>query len=455
MDWQPTTPELQATEDLCRLFRQHGGRALLVGGWVRDRLLGLESRDLDLEVYGIPAADLLALLERHYAVDLTGQAFGILKLKGVPIDVSVPRRESKRGLGHRGFLVESDPWLAPEEAARRRDFTINAMSFDPLTGDLVDPFGGADDLRRRVLRHTSEQFAEDPLRVLRGMQFCARFRLDAAPETVALCHSLDMEGLAPERVFEEWAKLILKGEEPSRGLRFLRDSGWVRFFPELAALIGCEQDPFWHPEGDVWTHTCHCLDAFAQARVGDAWEDLVVGLAVLCHDLGKPLTTTTTGVGIRSLGHSEAGLEPTRSFLARMSRHQDLLDQVTPLVAEHLRPVELYQASASVAAVRRLASRVGRIDRLVRVADADQRGRPPLAVGEFEAGTWLLALAAAEGISSSRPEPLIRGRDLIARGMAPGPAMGQFLQACYEDQLNGVFDSVDSARAYLDERLGG
>jgi tRNA nucleotidyltransferase (CCA-adding enzyme) len=454
MDWQPTTPELQATEDLCRLFRQHGGRSLLVGGWVRDRLLGLESRDLDLEVYGIPAADVQALLERHHAVDLTGKAFGILKLKSWPIDVSIPRRESKRGLGHRGFLVESDPGLPPDVAARRRDFTINAMSFDPLTGEIVDPFGGAEDLQRRILRHTSDQFAEDPLRVLRGMQFCARFRLDAAPETVALCRGLDMEGLAPERVFEEWSKLILKGEEPSRGLRFLRDSGWVRFFPEVEALIGCKQDPYWHPEGDVWTHTCHCLDAFAAARTGDDWEDLVVGFAALCHDLGKPLTTATTGAGIRSLGHSEAGLEPTRSFLAGMSRHQDLVDQVCPLVAEHLRPVELFQASASAAAVRRLASRVGRIDRLVRVAEADQRGRPPIEVGEFEAGKWLLAKADAEGIMACRPVPLIRGRDLVARGMEPGAPMGEFLRQCYEDQLYGLFDSEETVRTYLDERLG-
>ncbi len=454
MLWQPTTPDLQTVEELCRLFRGQGGRALLVGGWVRDRLLGLASRDLDLEVYGLAPDAVQATLESRHAVDLTGRAFGIVKLKGRPIDVSVPRRESKRGLGHRGFLVHSDPAMAPEEAARRRDFTINAIAFDPLTGEIVDPFAGRADLQDRVLRHTSPQFAEDPLRVLRGMQLCARFRLEPVPATVALCRGLDLEGLAPERIFAEWSKLVRQGEEPSRGLRFLRDTGWVRFFPELAALIDCPQDPRWHPEGDVWTHTLHSLDAFAAMRTGDDWEDLVVGLAVLCHDFGKPATTEVTARGLRSLGHCEAGLEPTRRFLERMSRHRDLVEEVVPLVAEHLRPVELHRSRASAAAVRRLAHRVGRIDRLVRVAEADQRGRPPLVLDEFAAGRWLLEQAGAAGVVASRPQPLIRGRDLIARGMEPGTAMGAFLAECLQDQLRGLFDSPESAQAYLDRRLG-
>jgi len=445
---------LETVRDLCRLLQRHGGRGLLVGGWVRDRLLGRPSLDLDLEVYGIDPAALQALLEERHGVDLTGRAFGIIKLKGLPIDVSVPRRESKAGQGHKGFLVASDPHMTPAEAARRRDFTVNAMAFDPLTDELIDPYGGEDDLRRRLLRHTSEHFGEDPLRVLRGMQFCARFRLDAHPDTVALCRTIGREGLAPERIFEEWRKLLLQGEEPSRGLRFLRDTGWVRHFPELEALIGCEQDRSWHPEGDVWIHTLHCLDAFAAARTGDDWEDLVVGLAVLCHDLGKPLTTTRAADGrIRALGHCEAGIEPTRTFLERMTRHAELERQVVPLVAEHLRPLELYDAGASDAAVRRLALRVGRIDRLVRVALADQQGRPPLVVEEFAAGDWLLQKAAEQKVTHGAPPALLQGRHLMARGLRPGPQFGAILDACYEAQLDGAFADLEGAEAFLDAYL--
>ncbi len=452
---------LQTVRDLCRLFAQHGGRGLLVGGWVRDQLLGLDADggdvaplDLDLEVYGIEPAALQDLLEERHGVDLTGRAFGIIKLKGLPIDVSVPRRESKAGLGHRGFLVSSDPHMTPEEAARRRDFTVNSVALDPLTDEIIDPFGGRRDLERRILRHTSDQFAEDPLRVLRGMQFCARFRLTPHPDTVALCRTIDIEGLAPERLFEEWRKLILQGVEPSRGLRFLRDTGWVKHFPELESLIGCEQDRTWHPEGDVWTHTLHCMDAFAAERLGDPWEDLVVGLAVLCHDLGKPQTTEVCDDGrVRAHGHCEAGVAPTERFLARMSNHADLVRQVTPLVAEHLRPTELFKAGASDAAVRRLAQRVGRIDRLVRVATADQKGRPPLVVERFAAGEWLLERAAAVNVVSAAPAAILQGRHLLARGLAEGPEMGRILAACFEAQLDGRFTDLAGAERYLDQYL--
>ena len=272
-------------------IRDGGGRALLVGGCVRDALLGRPAQDVDIEVYRLPAERLEALLAARFAIDRVGQAFGILKIHGLDVDVSLPRRESKAGLGHRGFAVQSDPDLSYEEAAARRDFTINAMAFDPLNGELIDPFDGRGDLRNRILRHTSARFSEDPLRVLRGAQFAARFDLTAAPETVAIARTIGLEGLAPERIYEEWRKLVAQGVRPSRGLHFLKECEWIRFFPEPAALIGCAQDPGWHPEGDVWEHTLYCMDAYARGRTGDAWEDLVVGWAVLCHDFGKPRTT--------------------------------------------------------------------------------------------------------------------------------------------------------------------
>ncbi len=446
---QFATDELAASsKSLCELIHVRGGRALLVGGCVRDAFLGHPAKDIDIEVYGIPPTDLLSLLEKKFRLDLVGESFGVLKLKGLPIDISIPRKESKVGLGHKGFEVMSDPHMSIEEASRRRDFTINSMAFDLVTSQLVDQYGGADDLRAGVLRHTSEQFAEDPLRVLRAMQFAARFEFTVASETIELCRTLRMEELPPERVFEEWKKLITKGRRPSCGLRFLRDCGWVRYFPELEALIGCEQEPDWHPEGDVWNHTLHVMDAFAHERTGDEWEDLVVGLSCLCHDFGKPATTSILNGRICSHGHEEAGVGPSRAFLQRMTNEVELFNQILPLVEYHLKPTELHKQGAGKSVIRRLALRVGRIDRLVRLARADQRGRPPKPFDGFPAGDWLAEQARLLDVHDDKPKPIVLGRHLIELGLEPGPHFKPILDACFEAQLDGVFASLSEGMLY-------
>lgn len=286
------------------------------------------------------------------------------------------------------------------------------------------------------------------MRVLRGMQFAARFRLTPAPETIALCKTIGMEGLARERIFDEWKKLIIRGLKPSLGLQFLKDADWIKHFPELNTLVGCAQEPEWHPEGDVWTHTLQCMDAFAEARTGDEWEDIVVGLAVLCHDLGKPETTAFMDGRIRSLGHEEAGEAPTRSFLARMTNQDDLVESVVPLVANHLKPQELYRSKAGDSAIRRLARKVKRIDRLVRIAKADQMGRFPMVCGDFPEGEWLLTSARRLEVQDSVPKPLVLGRHLIQLGLTPGPLFGTILNECYEAQLDGAFGTTEDGIAY-------
>jgi tRNA nucleotidyltransferase (CCA-adding enzyme) len=328
----------EALRVISEATRAAGGRALLVGGCVRDSALGIPAKDLDIEIYGLLPDHLVAVLSARFAIDIVGQSFGVIKIRHLPIDVSIPHRDSKSGLGREGFGDNSDPWITPVETASRRDFTINAVALDPLDGEVIDPYGGLLDLRRRILRHSSMKFLEDPLRVLRGMQFVARFNLQAAPETVSLCRTVGPEGIARERIFEEWRKLVVLGLLPSLGLQFLRDCGWVRHFPELEVLIGCPQDPGWHPEGDVWTHTLHSMDTFAQERVQNEWEDLVVGLATLCHDFGKPATTELDGARVRSIGHERAGEMPTRSFLMRLANQRELVESVVPLVLSHLAP---------------------------------------------------------------------------------------------------------------------
>ena len=432
-----------------------GGRAWLVGGCVRSALLKEAVTDFDIEVFGLDPERLERVLTGLGRVSRVGKAFGIFKLSGWPVDVGLPRRERKAGTGHCGFEIDVDPHLTLEEAAARRDFTCNALYLDILSGEIADPLGGMRDLEERLLRHCSPRFHEDPLRVLRAMQFAARLPADIAAETVVLCRELTPEGLSRERFFGEWEKLLLSGKEPSRGLRGLQECGWLRFFPELKAMEGCPQDPQWHPEGDVWMHTLHCMDAFARARTGDREDDLIVGLAVLCHDMGKPATTLHEGGRIKSPGHEAAGVEPARSFMERLNVPQRFVDAVLPLVRCHMRPGALHHAGSSAAAVRRLARDCGRLDLLMRVFQADSSGRPPLPDESAPTRVWLAEMARQLDVERNKPRPLLRGADLLERGWKAGPALGAFLHNAYEAQLDGSFTDRAEALRWLEFQLPG
>ena len=448
--------DLETVRAVAELVRRQGGRALLVGGCVRDGLLNLAAKDFDVECFGIAPDVLRRVLGERFELDLVGASFGVMKLHGFDIDIALPRRETKLGLGHRAFEMSYDPSLTIREASARRDFTVNAIYRDPLTNEVLDPWNGREDLARGVLRHVSGHFAEDPLRVLRGMQFIARFGLTPAPETVGVCRGMQPEGLARERLFEEWSKLLTRGVRISKGLEFLRATGWVRHYPELERLIGCRQDPHWHPEGDVWNHTLCCLDAFARSRdsARGAAEDLIVGLAVLCHDFGKPACTSYDPVRkrIRSLGHDERGVEPTLAFLRRLTCEERILKEVPPLVRYHMRPFVLWKDRSSESAIRRLAAKVVRIDRLLRVAAADDEGRPPYP-SEPEPLRWLAGEAERLRVADSAPKPLVRGRDLIALGLRPGVQFGKILKRAYEAQLDGKFTDHQGAMDYVCKEL--
>ena len=453
--------EHAAVRRVAELVKAAGGRVLLVGGCVRDAILGGEPKDLDVECFGIAPDRLQSVLAQEFRLDLVGLSFGVIKLHHLEVDVAIPRRETKLGLGHKAFEMEYDPALTVAEAAARRDFTVNAIYRDPLTDEIVDPWNGRADLANRVLRHVSPHFAEDPLRVLRGMQFVARFDLAPAEETIAICRGMTPEGLPPERLFEEWSKLLTKGVKISKGLEFLRSVGWLAYYPELAALVGCEQAPEWHPEGDVWNHTLCCLDAFASSRPREnpvaglpdgqmTDEDLIVGLAVLCHDFGKPATTAYDPIKkrIRSIGHDEAGVAPTLAFLRRLTNEERILREVPPLVRFHMRPFSMWKDRSGESAIRRLAAKVFRIDRLVRVAAADDAGRPPFP-SQPEHLEWLLAEAKRLEVEASAPKPIVQGRDLVARGMKPGVEFGRILKAAYEAQLDGEFFTLEDGISYL------
>lgn len=442
---------------LLESLRSAGGRPFLVGGAVRDALLDLPVKDYDLEVFALPVEALKTTLSQVGRVNAVGEAFTVFKLSGLEgvageVDVSLPRRDSKVGPGHRGIAVHGDPELAPEEAARRRDFTVNALLFDPFADELLDFFGGRRDLDARVLRAVDpSRFGDDPLRALRAVQLAARYEMAVEPETARLCASMPLAELPPERIFGEIEKLLLKARRPSLGLRLLREWGMLSpLAPELLPLPDTPQDPQWHPEGDVWTHTLLALDQAVPLLADlDRPRALTVMLATLCHDLGKASTTRFEDGRLRSRGHEEAGLGPTTTLLDRWNVHTrlgyDVRGQVLALVANHLKPGQLYDDRERVSdgAIRRLAAKC-EPTLLYRMARADCLGRtgdfPPVAM------EWFLERVRQLDVAERPPEPLLKGRDVVALGVAPGPEVGRIVREVYERQLDGAVTTVEQAR---------
>jgi len=453
-------------DELAAILNETPGleRAYLVGGCVRDWLLGRVNKDFDIEVFGIGYEQLARSLARRGRTDLVGRSFGVVKLTtraGQTFDFSIPRRDSKVAPGHKGFEVSFDPAITPQDAAARRDFTINALMFDPRRNEVLDFFGGQEDLKNRTLRHTSDAFVEDPLRVLRGMQFAARFDLRAAPETIALCRSIKAGygELAVERVREEWFKWAEKSATPSRGLKFLVETEWVEHFPEIRALVGTPQDPEWHPEGDVFTHTCHCLDALVQLPgwlEADAESRIVLSLVVLAHDFAKPQTTREEmkdgRLRVVSPGHEEAGGPLAEQFLNRITAPTAIRERVIPLVTNHLAHLQ----TVSDRSVRRLARRLepATIQELLVVITADQFGRPPRPRIVSENATALQSRAAELQLQRSAPVPILMGRHLMELGLKPGREFGAILDAAFEAQLEGKFLDLPDARRWLEAEPG-
>jgi tRNA nucleotidyltransferase (CCA-adding enzyme) len=428
--------------EIARAVRDRGGRAVIVGGWVRDRLLGIDSKDLDMEVFGIPAGDLPRLLEPFGKVEPIGQSFPVYKIAS--IDIGLPRRESKAGRGHKGFVVEGDPSMSIEEAARRRDFTVNAVSWDPLIDEYIYPLTARQDLEAKILRAVDpDTFGDDSLRVLRAVQFAARFEMRLDEETKAVCRRIRLDDLPPERIWGEIEKLLLRAQRPSIGFALALELGVIdQMFPELGALVGCEQEPEWHPEGDVWVHTLQVIDQ-ARQRIDDLdrVDQLIVMLGAVTHDFGKPATTALLDGRIRSMNHEEEGVAPASAFLDRLNIHsmdgKDVRGQVLGLVAHHLKPGMLYKVREQLTdgAFRRLSQKAN-LELLARVAKSDCLGRAP---GNFDCSAmdWFLDRARELGVDRSPPQPLLLGRHLLELGMRPGPEMGALLKQIYEKQLDG------------------
>lgn len=442
---------------LAEAIKAAGGRALLVGGCVRDELMGVEPKDWDLEVYGVEPENLRDILSAFGTVNAVGEAFTVYKIDN-DIDVAIPRRERKSGRGHKGFTVEGDPAMSFEEACKRRDFTVNAILKDPLTSEIIDPFYGRADIERKILRMVSpETFGEDSLRVLRAAQFAARFEFEIETETAELCKTIDLTDLPSERIWGEFEKLLLKAAKPSIGLQLFYDLNVVeQLFPELKSLVGVRQEAEWHPEGDVDIHTLLTVD-YARTTIDDLpyAKQVTVMLGALCHDFGKPPTTKFFEGRWRSHNHDEAGIEPTISFLDKLNIHTldgyDARSQVIELVRYHLKPGEFYKVRDNIGdgAFRRLARKV-EPDLLCRVSLADNMGRN----GEWiprekwftpDAQEWFSAKVRELGIENEAPKPILMGRHLIELGMEPSPKFKDIIDAVYEMQLDGKVTNLEEA----------
>lgn len=449
-------------EQIVRELHAAGFRPLIVGGAVRDALLGLPSKDVDIEVYGITYDQLAEFLARHGRVDLVGKSFGVVKFEGH--DFSVPRRDNKIGLGHRDFLTTFDPAITPREAASRRDFTINAIAYDPVAGIVLDYFNGREDLEHRVLRATGSAFSEDPLRVLRGMQFACRFDLTLDPATAEMSRSIadQYSTIARERVAEEFMKWATKASHPGRIFEYLDTARWLKHIPEMERLKGVPQDPEWHPEGDVAIHTGHVVDCAARIAGRDhcAGDDRAVLLfAALTHDFAKADTTELREKDGRlrwtAYGHEAAAGPLARRFLERIGIKDAIVEQVVPLVEHHLAHSSI-GPEVTARAVRRLAMRLApaSITQLIRLIEADASGRPPRPSGLPDSAARIREAAAAHAVEERPQPPLILGRHVLPYfEEKPGRHIGEVTRAAYEAQADGAFSSEPEALRWLEKYL--
>lgn len=434
--------------DILVSLQELGARPILVGGCVRDYFLNKEIKDFDIEIFDFDSLELLEIsLKKFGNVKLVGKSFGVLTLKveGYDFDFALPRIEKKVGNSHTDFEVITNSNLSFEEAAIRRDFTINAIGYDYFKDEFIDPFNGIDDLKNRIIRHINDKtFIEDSLRVYRAIQFAARFEFNLDENTKELCKKIvlsdELSYLPKERVYEEFKKLFLKSSKPSVGFELLRELGVLKYFPELQALINCEQEPEYHPEGDVWIHTLMCLDELAKIlekeKIEDEYKKLYLFYAVLCHDFGKPFCTKEINGKITSYKHESLGIEPTISFLEKLSNEKKFIEIVCSLVKNHLIPFQLYLSHSSEKAVKRLSLKVN-IEDLCLVCLADCLGRDIEDKCKcYDAINWLNEKAKELEIHNEPIKQLVLGRDLIALGYKPSKEFKEILEFAFDLQID-------------------
>lgn len=448
-------------QEIARAVDAAGGKAYYIGGFVRDKLMTVSGsspsadvlgKDVDIEVHGVQAEDLRAMLEQFGEVITIGKSFGVYAVRGYDIDIAIPRKEKNTGRGHRDFEIYTDPFLGEEAAARRRDFTINALMQNVLTGEIVDCFGGREDLKNGVIRHIdSDSFVEDPLRVLRAAQFSSRFEFKVADETMDLCRQIDLSALPKERVTAELKKALCKGRKPSLFFEVLREMDQLDcWFPELVSLIGLEQDPIFHPEGDVWTHVMASLDKGVSYR-DRAEESFRFMLVPLVHDLGKIETTEEVNGRIHAYNHEKVGLPIVSRFLHRLTNDAGLIRYVMNMTELHMRPNTVAYAKSSIKKTNRLFDEAVSPYELILFSTIDMFSERY--EGERKDNLEFL-LDRLEIYKEYMSRPYVTGKDLIDAGLSPGENFKEILGYAHKLRLAGVpkDEALKQALAYARKR---
>lgn len=434
-------------EERAKIFSEllgYGFTPYMVGGYPRDCLLGVNSKDMDVEVFGCSIEQLESVLSQFGKVSTVGKRFGIIKLTTEygEYDFSVPRRDNLVGIGRGGFEVEFDLSLTPTEASKRRDFTFNAM-FMGIDGEIIDPHNGMEDLRLKRLRHTSSAFIEDPTRVLRGMRFCGQLDLRPYRRTTELCKLMfeRYSEIEDDMIWAEWEKWAKRSVKPSRGLSFLWVTRWIHHYPELYNMTRVPQEPEWHPEGSVWQHTKHVVDEMVNLCDRDMVygdERVIRVFGALLHDCGKPATTTINEEGrIASPAHDEVGVDIALSFMERIHAPKRFHQPVADMVRYHMRHIH----HVTPRTARRLSAKLTEITKndWLAIVEADHSGRPPLPKGIPEAAQTMYDLMTTEE-QDNKVKPLVLGRHLIVAGFQPSPNFGTVLSYVYELQLDEGYD---------------
>ncbi len=421
---------LKAKEIACAV-KEHGGTAYFVGGFVRDKLLGIENKDIDIEVHRIDVKTLREILSGQGEILEMGESFGIFSLKGFNIDIAMPRSETASGKGHRDFDISVNAYIGTKKAAQRRDFTVNALMEDVLTGEVIDHFGGLSDLEGKILRHVNDiSFPEDPLRVLRLAQFAARFGFSVAEETKALCKKIDLSYLSRERVEGELKKALLKSQKPSVFFEVLRQvNGLEVWFPLILKLTGLPQNPEYHPEGDVWTHTMQVLDrgAVYREKVSKPYYFM---LSALCHDLGKIAVTKEINGKIHAYAHEKEGIPLVKEFLEKITNEKEALSYALNMTLYHMKPGVMARNSSSVKAFNRLFDEsVAPVD-LIYLVLSDE--------GERYENTGEILFSRLEEFNRIMSRPFVQGKDLIAAGLTPDKNFSEILAYSHKLRLAGT-----------------
>ena len=428
--------DMEMAKRIAEAVKKKGGCAYFVGGYVRDLLCGVQGKDIDVEIHGLTPDELKEVLDSLGKRMDIGESFGIFGLRGYHLDIAMPRRETCRGSGHRDFDIFVDPHIGTEGAARRRDFTINAMMQNVLTGEIIDHFGGKEDLKRGIIRHVDDNsFSEDPLRVLRGAQFAARFEFEIAKETLGLCREMELSTLAKERIMGELEKALLKAEKPSLFFEVLREMKQLSvWFPELEALIGVEQNPKYHSEGDVWVHTMMVLDEAARLK-GYAENPLGFMLSALTHDFGKAICTEVINGQIHAYSHETKGLPLVKAFVRRITNETALIKYTLNMAELHMKPNVLASAKSSVKSTNKMLDSAIDPAGLICLAIADGLGK----ISPLEYVSHNDFFKERYGIYMEyMSRPYVTGADLIEAGLKPGKDFSEYLAYAHKLRLAGV-----------------